>query len=182
MIIYIHGFGSSGKGMKASLIREYFADKDEKFIAPSLSHVPALALDTLTQLIDTCQNEEIKLIGSSLGGYYAMILAEKYNFKAILINPSTKPYVTLKKVLGHAPSFYDESYFAWQEDHIVYLESVKPSIGDSSKYLLLVQTGDELLDYKEAVALLPDARHEIIEGGDHSFFGIEKYFELINDF
>ena len=45
MIIYIHGFGSSGEGHKAKQFREYF--KDDGFIAPSLSYIPDLAIKTL---------------------------------------------------------------------------------------------------------------------------------------
>ncbi|RLA68927.1 MAG: esterase, partial [Epsilonproteobacteria bacterium] len=37
MIIYIHGFGGSGEGVKAKICREYFTD--ETILTPSLSYV-----------------------------------------------------------------------------------------------------------------------------------------------
>ena len=97
MIIYIHGFGSSGHGGKASLFREYFEDE---VIAPSLSYVPNLAIDTLEQLIEMLleKGETVGLVGSSLGGYYSIYLANKYDLKAVLINPAIYPYKTLDKI------------------------------------------------------------------------------------
>ncbi|WP_297440167.1 YqiA/YcfP family alpha/beta fold hydrolase [Sulfurimonas sp.] len=35
MIIYIHGFASSGQGGKAKKFREYYQENRESFIAPS---------------------------------------------------------------------------------------------------------------------------------------------------
>ena len=51
MIIYIHGFGGSGEGSKAKLFREYFKSTEDGFIAPSLSYVPELAINTLEELM-----------------------------------------------------------------------------------------------------------------------------------
>ncbi|NPA28408.1 MAG: esterase, partial [Epsilonproteobacteria bacterium] len=64
MIIYIHGFGGSGEGVKASLFREYFKKRNKRFIAPTLSYTPKLAILTLKELIESF-NEDIYLIGSS---------------------------------------------------------------------------------------------------------------------
>lgn len=181
MIIYIHGFGGSGQGIKAKLFREYY--KDEKYLAPSLSYVPALAISTLCEIIETFKDEnEIKLIGSSLGGYYAIYLANKYNLKAVLINPSIHPEKTLKKSVGKAPSFYDASFFSWAQEHLSYLEEIKVDIVDEQNYFLLVQTEDEILDYREAVHKFPHAKKVIEDGGNHSFVGIEKYFSVIDTF
>ncbi|NCD13488.1 MAG: esterase, partial [Epsilonproteobacteria bacterium] len=36
MIIYIHGFGSSGEASKAKLLRAYCQENKIRFIAPSL--------------------------------------------------------------------------------------------------------------------------------------------------
>ena len=116
MVIYIHGFGSHGLGGKALAFKAYFKSKEVPIIAPSLSYIPELAIQTLEELIESY--DEVQLIGSSLGGYYALYLAQKYKLKAILINPSIYPYVTLQKAVGNAPSFYDNSYFSWQVSHL----------------------------------------------------------------
>jgi predicted esterase YcpF (UPF0227 family) len=181
MILYIHGFGSSGEGDKAKIFREYYRKKNVKFLAPSLSFIPELALRTLEEIVKNC--EDIKLIGSSLGGYYAIFLAKKYNLKAVLINPSINPQITLKKVLGEQKCYYDgESRFCWDEKHIKMLEYFKVNNPPKENLLLLSQKGDETLDYTEAVNYLDGAKMVIQEGGNHSFSGIARYFETIEEF
>ncbi|WP_415398398.1 YqiA/YcfP family alpha/beta fold hydrolase [Sulfurimonas sp. CS5] len=181
MVIYIHGFSGSGEGVKARAFREYFKSEGDTFIAPSLSYIPDLAIKTLEELIES-YNGNIKLIGSSLGGYYTIYLANKYNLKAVLINPSIHPYITLKKVLGDAPSFYDESSFTWMESHIKMLKKYETKVQSQTNFMLLVQKGDEILEYKEALDKLPDANIVLEDGGSHSFDGIAKHFYRIRSF
>jgi hypothetical protein len=181
MVIYIHGFGGSGEGSKAKAFREYFKSIGEDFIAPSLSYVPELAINTLEELIESYHGD-VYLIGSSLGGYYTMYLAQKYNLKAVLINPSINPDKTLQGSLGDAPNFFDESYYNWNEKHIEMLKSYKTQVAYQKNFKLFLQTGDELLDYNEALQHLADAYRTVEEGGSHSFDGIENHFESIRKF
>ena len=180
MIIYIRGFGSHGLGSKANAFRTYFKDKEETFIAPSLSYIPGLAIQTLEELIESY--DDVKLIGSSLGGFYTLYLAQKYRLKAVLINPSIYPYITLKKVLGEAPSFYDESHFEWMESHLEMLKKYETNSVVQKDIMLLLQKGDEILNYKEAEAKLPHTKQIVEEGGSHSFDGIERYFDEVDGF
>jgi len=181
MIIYIHGFGSSGEGGKSILFREYFKSINEPFIAPSLSYVPALAIKTLEELIESF-NGKVQLIGSSLGGFYSLYLAQKYDLKAVLINPSMCPYKTLEKYIGYAPNFYDESSFEWNAFHVKMLKSYEIQVDRQENFMLLLQKGDELLDYQEAVNKIPNSLLHVEEGGNHSFERIERYFKHIKVF
>lgn len=173
MIIYIHGFASSGYGGKATLFREYF---EEEVIAPSLSYVPNLAIDTLEQLIELLleKGENVGLVGSSLGGYYSIYLANKYDLKAVLINPAIYPYKTLDKI-GMAMNYFDGTSFEVTTEHINYLKN-------QENFLTLLQTNDEVLDYNEAVEKLSKSDLVIEEGGNHSFENIESYFRKIGSF
>ncbi|QKJ23694.1 YqiA/YcfP family alpha/beta fold hydrolase [Poseidonibacter lekithochrous] len=181
MIIYIHGFGSSGHGGKASLFREYFEDE---VIAPSLSYVPNLAIDTLEQLIEMLleKGETVGLVGSSLGGYYSIYLANKYDLKAVLINPAIFPYKTLDKI-GMARNYYDLTTFEVTNEHIQALKSLEVSeISNQENFITLLQTEDEVLDYNDAVEKLSESELVIEEGGTHSFENIESYFRKIGSF
>lgn len=182
MILYIHGFGSSGCGGKASIFKEEFK---EGFIAPSLSYVPNLAIDTLSQIIEYTQKkgEEVFLIGSSLGGYYSLYLSNKYNLKAVLINPSIYPY----KLLGHmgmGKNYYDDSQFLVTNEHIQSLKKfeVDDTTNNEKNIMLLLQKADDVCDYKEALKKLPNAVLHLEEGGSHSFENIERYFQTIRMF
>jgi len=183
VILYIHGFGSSGQGGKSNEFRAYFKARNIPFIAPSLSYVPELAISTLEELIESC--DDVTLIGSSLGGYYAMYLAEKYRLKAVLINPATHSAKTLERAVnlqGQAKNYYDDSTFAWHTSHLDMLRKYEVSTTDKGRYMLLLQKGDDVLDYQDAVDKVPSATIIIEEGGTHPFEGISRYFETIEEF
>lgn len=168
-------------GNKAAALRMFL--KDQTFIAPSLSYVPDLAIGTLCELIEAFQkHEKVYLIGSSLGGYYSLYLAEKYTLPAVLINPAMYPYKKLELALGQALNYHDLSHFEWRETHLQMLKNIEIESPDPKNYLLLLQQGDEILDYREALHKLPAAKHMVEEGGDHSFIGIERYVETIKEF
>jgi len=182
MTIYIHGFGSSGQGGKAVQFREYFKSIGEPFIAPSLSYVPELAMATLEELVESY--DDVTLIGSSLGGYYAIYLAEKCGLKAVLINPAVQSISTLAhaaNMKGLARNYYDDSAFTWDESHIEMLKEYYVD-ANSKDYLLMLQTADEVLDYKSAIEMVPNARLILEEGGKHSFEKIDRHFETIRAF
>ena len=183
MIIYIHGFGSSGEGDKARKFRDYFKQYNIPIIAPSLSYVPQLAISTLEQLIESY--EDVSLIGSSLGGYYSIYLAEKYYLNALLINPAVRSAKTLKRLVnkkGLVCNYYDGSYFEWNESHIDMLSRYYVQNPQYGNYLILLLTGDNVLDYREVLEKLPHAKSIVEEGGSHSFDGIERHFERSREF
>jgi predicted esterase YcpF (UPF0227 family) len=181
MLLYIHGFGSSAKSGKAMLMRERLG---EKIIAPSLSPIPELAIDTLDQIAGMVQSlgENIVFAGSSLGGYYATYLADKYNAKAVLINPSVKPYNTLSSNIGFNHSYYDFSNYEFTQKHIEHLKTFDVENIHPENFMLLLQTGDDVLDYREAVKKFRGAQIDIEEGGSHGYEGFERKIEKIIKF
>jgi len=183
MVLYIHGFGGSGKGQKATLFKKHYEKKGIKYFSPSLSYVPDLAISTLEDFIKII-DEEIFLIGSSLGGFYAIYLATKFDLKAALINPSTKPLSTLPKGIedGFGTNFYDLSRFEITKASLNYLKKYTIEPKKQKNFLLLLQKDDEVIDYKIAKEQFRDAKKIITLGGGHSFFGIEEYFEQIDSF
>ncbi len=182
MIIYIHGFGSHGYGSKAKIFRKYFTSKGEDFIAPSLSYVPELAIQTLEELIKSYHGD-VYLIGSSLGGFYSTYLSQLPQVKkVVLINPATKPMETLRRALGDAPNFYDGSSYSWKQKHLDMLEAYNCNTIPLEKFLVLLQKGDDLLDYRDAQEKYDGAELIIEEGGSHSFDGIERHLDTVKAF
>ena len=49
-------------------------------------------------------------------------------------------------------------------------------------FLTLIQSGDEVLDYKYAIKYFAASQVEIKFGGNHSFEAFEKYFSKIKIF
>ena len=156
MILYIHGFASSSHSNKVRLLEERFDD----VVAFDLSVAPKRAIKKLEAFIEE-QHEKtnITLVGSSLGGFYAIYLSQKYDLKAVLINPSINPDITLEqykdqKVQNHSKN----EVFIFRAHYLNQLRELKITTVDSSNFLLLLQTGDETLDYKEALEFLPEAK------------------------
>lgn len=179
--IYIHGFGGSGQGRKACAFRDHYKLLEKPFVAPSLSHIPDLAVSTLEELIASYENR-VSLIGSSLGGYYALYLSRKYNLKAVLLNPAVNPIDTVSGILKKNPAYYKGYNFILKEEHITMLEKYKTKLEKPKNILTLLQTGDELLDYKEAQTLLKETNLIIEQGGSHFFDNLENRFETIDKF
>lgn len=189
VIVFIHGFGSNGFGSKAQATRDYCRRHKIPFFAPSLSHIPALALQTLQELIEQLpmltDKHRICLMGSSLGGFYAQILALQYDLPVVLINPSMHAAKSLQRALGTAVNYYDDSTYQWRDTYVEMLADLEPDYPlslNAKQCWLLVQTADELLDYREAVKALPQAKHTIEPGGDHGFQGFDNHLDEIIDF
>ncbi len=93
-LIYLHGFNSSPDSEKAqSLIRYTQQEKvvDDsgncpELLVPSLPHKPAAAIELLQGMLADEAYKTV-LLGSSLGGFYSIYLAQQYSCKVVLINP-----------------------------------------------------------------------------------------------
>jgi len=184
MIIYIHGFASSGLSNKAREFKEYFKDD---LITPSLSNIPILAIHTLEDLINIflSRGEKVYLVGSSLGGYYSLYLANKYNLKAVLINPALTPKKTLNKFynFGLVKNYFDNSNFEITKEQFQSLDKLEVSLIQNPKNIMaLIQKGDEIIDYKDSVKVLKECEIFVEENGNHSFENISNYFIKINNF
>lgn len=175
-LIYIHGFGSCGKGNKYKILKKL----NIHILAPNLPTSPKEAINLLDAII---KPGDI-LIGSSLGGYYAIYLAEKYFLKAILINPSLKPDKTLKNYTGLQFRFCDKKPFYWKKEYLNELREFKTK-PKRAKYLVLLQSKDEILNYKKTLKKFKNKSNAkvIVEyGGNYRFENLDDYLSLINNF
>ena len=188
-VLYIHGFNSSPLSLKAEQTRQYLAINfpTVQFICPQLATTPAKAIRQLMQIIENEPKAIWCLIGSSLGGYFASYLSEKYGCLAILVNPAIKPYELLQDYLGEQVNPYTEQVYQVHDGHIQQLKMIEqtaPTIDSQQKnnYLIMIQTGDEVLNYQQAVEKYQHCRLIVQEGGDHSFINFDKCFPSISDF
>ena len=176
-IVYLHGFRSSPASAKARLLVEAVAALPAQ-IRPVL-HVPALAGGPLQDVratlawIDANVAEpqaRLTIVGSSLGGFYATCLAERTGARAVLINPAIRPHEDLRPYLGPQVNLYTGETFVVTEAHFEELRAMAVDrITRPERYWLMVQSGDEQLDYREAVAFYAGAFQLVEGGGDHGF-------------
>jgi len=181
-LLYIHGFNSSELSHKAALlgVAAKQAGRPDAIISPRLSWQPTLAIKQLEIIIEEKQPQGITLVGSSLGGFYAAYLAEKYNLNTILVNPAVQAPVLLKDYLGVQINPYTHQQYELTLAHMQELESLVVAEPTPELYWLMLQEGDEVLDYRETLNAFPQTQrltHE--KEGNHNFTGFERFTEEI---
>jgi hypothetical protein len=174
-LVYLHGFRSSPASIKATRLSEFVAalpvTARPQLHVPALADRPAVAIAAVAQWIDRHANPAaLTFVGSSLGGYYATHLAERYDARAVMINPAVRPYDDLQSWRGVQTNLYTGAEFEVTNAHFDELRALRVArITRPERYFLLVETGDEVLDYREAVAFYGGAWQYVRGGGDHSF-------------
>lgn len=153
-------------------------------LVPALSHDPERALQTLEDCIGDKPARVALLVGSSLGAYYATYLAERHGLKAALINPAVAPCDNLpREIIGRQRNQYTHEEYDFTLAHAEFLRTLNVThISGPARYLLLVQTGDETLDYRHALKLYAGCQQVVQEGGSHSFENFAAVLPLILQF
>ena len=183
-VLYIHGFNSAGYGEKINHLKNFFGD--ENVITPTLPYDPQKAIKQLEFLVEAIKDkDDLLLVGTSLGGYYALYLADKYKVPAILINPSTEPYITLKSQIGPQINYKSNEEYIWTEEHLKSLEKLKV---DEEKQKLLkdlvyvyLDEEDELLDSHKTKDYFEEKGIyvKMFPGGNHRFVHMPELLEDI---
>ena len=178
-LIYIHGFNSSPASFKARVLQAALAERvpGATFLAPALPPSPAAAKRLLEALV--VAHPQAMLVGSSLGGYYAGWLAERYDLRAVLVNPAVRPYELLHGHVGMQTNLYTSEQYEFTAAHIEELRALEQARVTPARYLLMLETGDEVLDYRQAVARYAGAQQYVIEGGDHGFGDFADHLEVV---
>lgn len=184
MLIYLHGFNSSPGSHKAQLLKRYLEEHGlgDRYCCPALPHLPKRAIALVEAEIAQHPRESVTLIGSSLGGFYSSYLAERHDLRAVLINPAVYPHKSLRAYLGVQRNLHTQRQYELTEEHLRQWEKLYLRTVRAQRYLLLVETGDEVLDYREAVKQYAGARQIVIEGGDHSLRSFPEQIALILEF
>lgn len=188
LLIYVHGFTSSGLSEKAvavgAILNEQFSGID--YLAPSFSNYPGESFRTLNQLIEdelSSGREQIALIGSSLGGFMATMAAERHQLRVALINPAVRPYELLPAFLGENENLYTGERFVLTPAHMDELVEIScDELKYKENYWLMVQEGDETLDYREAQAYYQGCKQLIEPNGNHRFENFEQHLPEVLKF
>ncbi|MDA8786789.1 esterase YqiA [Porticoccaceae bacterium] len=185
MLLYLHGFNSSPESKKALQTRDWCAENaaDLTFVCPALPPFADSAMGILRSLIEKQLPEPVYLIGSSMGGFFATCLAEQYSLRAVLINPAVSPGRGLHKWLGENSNYMTGEKWVFEPRHIDQYLALDPSeIRYKNNYLVLLQTGDEVLDYRDAQSRYQGSDMTIEEQGDHSFINYHQHLAAIHQF
>ena len=183
-IFYFHGFASSADSTKAIIFNDFI---EEKF--PNISlHIPNIdnsiekSFIQLEKLIGKNKGDRL-FIGSSLGGFYASYFAEKLGSKAVLINPASNPYLGMEMYLGKNTNYStnEEFYLTKKDLEILKLNNVS-KVNYPANYLVLIETGDDVIPFKYTLDFYSGCNFRIINGGSHSFDSFKEKLEIISKF
>lgn len=182
-LLYLHGFGSSPQSWKATLLRYWIHDNrpDIELIIPTLPHYPADVAVTLETLLYHYPTEKFGIIGASMGGFYATWLSQRFSVPAVLINPLIYPADFLLSFIGQDHTTFGGDSIRFNNQHIEDFQAMQlPTIESPDLLWLLVQQGDEILPFQQAIEYYAECRQTIEKKGNHSFAGFENHVpELI---
>ncbi len=187
-LIYLHGFISSPQSHKAVLMGDYLRrhHPDINYQVPALGDTPDQAIARAEIALDRCLQTgagPVALMGSSQGGFLATVLAERHRLGAVLINPVVNPQRLATHFLGRHVNPYTGSQFSLDHSHLALLAQLAvPQLQQPARYWVLLQQGDETLDYRQAEDFYRHSRLTVEAGGDHSFQGFERYLPEVVEF
>ena len=181
MIIYLHGFISAPASKKARALEAYMQTRNfgDRFVCPALPDSPEAAVHAVEATYARHAARGPTFVGSSLGGFYATWFAEKYDRRAVLINPAIRPDVGLAAYLGPQRNLYTGEAFELTRAHLAGWRALVVDRVDPERYLLLLETGDEVLDWREAARKYEGARTVIRDGGDHTMQSFPEHLPRI---
>jgi len=174
MLIYLHGFNSSPASHKAQVMKAHLEGRGfaHLYACPALPDTPREAIGAIEAVLAqhpaARDPQTVTFLGSSLGGFYATYLAERLRCRAVLINPAITPHIGLAAYLGTQKNLHTGEPYELTRAHLEGWRELLVERIDPERYLLLLETGDEVLDWREAARKYEGARMVIRQGGDHT--------------
>lgn len=185
-LLYLHGFRSSPKSLKARLTQAWMAAHRPEVVSwcPQLPPSPKEAMALIEAGIASWPKAAMAVVGSSLGGFYATAVAERHGCPAALLNPAIRPERDLAKYIGEQTAFHDPSeHFFFRPEYVGELRALAPQgITRPERYFALIAKGDEVLDWREMLARYPGARVRLLEGGDHALSDFDEHLPHLLQF
>ena len=181
-ILYLHGFISSPASKKAVMLGDYLRGlaPEIEYLVPALHFGPARAMSDVLAICLGKSPADLLVVGSSLGGFYATVAAERTGCRAVVINPAVHPQNHFGRYVGPQRNLYTGERFDLTREHVAELAALDPpAITRPERYWLLAETADEVLDYREAVAYYAGAFQTVVQGGDHSFSSFPEFVPAI---
>jgi len=185
ILLSLHGFHSSPASLKAQQMRDHLLSShpDIQFYCPQLPALPEQMWQVIETFFEQYKEYEIAIMGSSLGGFLATKVVQKYSVKGLLINPAVTPNLLFEKYQGPQLHPYLQQQYEINQDYIKQIENLYiEKLKYPDKIWVLLQQEDEVLDYRDALQKYKACKITCEKGGDHSFIGFDRYLTEIIHF
>ncbi|CAG1016037.1 hypothetical protein BURC_01141 [Burkholderiaceae bacterium] len=181
-LLYLHGFRSSPQSMKAGKVADWMRRHrpDVQWWCPQLPPSPQEAIELVMNGIAGWPRERMAVIGSSLGGFYATVVAERTGCPAVLLNPAIEPARDLEKFIGETTAWHSDERFFFRSEFVDQLRALRPAqITHLQRYFAVIAKGDEVLDWREMSARYAGCRIKLLEGSDHALSDFDEHWPAI---
>ena len=182
-LLYLHGFRSSPKSFKAQRLAAWLAEHrpEVTWWCPQLPPSPRDAMRLVLDGIAAWPKERMAVLGSSLGGFYATVVAERIGCPAVLMNPAVDPPRDLAGFIGEQTMYHaPEDHFFFRAEYIDELRAMAPAaITNPQRYLAIIAKGDEVLDWREMNARYAATQLRLLEGSDHGLSDFDVHLPHI---
>ncbi|CAG9000440.1 MAG: hypothetical protein CENE_02435 [Candidatus Celerinatantimonas neptuna] len=180
-LLFIHGYEGTFQSYKGRCLRDYLAKyySDVSLIIPQLACYPRPAWQQIEEIIENYQDKLAGIIGASMGGFMAAKASVISSLPAVLVNPLAD-LDQVRMLLGEHIHPHTKEQYCLTEKHFYQLKQLQVSPEQmSSRQWLLLQTGDEILDFRKALQAYPNTRQSVECGGNHGFVGFHRYVPAI---
>jgi predicted esterase YcpF (UPF0227 family) len=178
-LLYLHGFRSSPASFKARLLRDWLSAHAPHvtWCCPQLPPSPSAAIDLAMGLVSHWPTDRSAVVGSSLGGFYATVIAERLGWPAVMLNPAVDPARDLAAYIGEQTAHHDpHQRFYFHPAFVDELHAMHPpKLTHPERMLAVIAKGDELLDWLEMRTRYAGARQRLIDGSDHALSDFDAH-------
>ncbi len=185
-LLYLHGFRSSPKSFKAQRLHAWLAEHHPglHWWCPQLPPSPREALALIDSGTAAWPTSRSLVLGSSLGGFYATVLAQQRGWPSVVMNPAVDPARDLAAYIGEQTAFHTpEEHFYFRAAYVDELRAMTPAaLAHPADILAIIAKGDEVLDWREMAGRYAGAKMRLIEGSDHALSDFEEHLPAILEF
>ena len=144
-----------------------------------------LLLDGMANWPLAARSSQWATVGSSLGGFYAVVLARRLDGLVVLVNPAAHPARDLARHLVTQTQWHDAAQtFFFEPCFIDELQALGSSriAAPGHNTLVLIARDDEVLDWREMAAFCTEAQVRPVQGSDHALSDFDAHLPTIFDF
>ena len=181
-VIYLHGFLSSPDSAKGRILGRCVRGRGADFLAPDLNLHPRDAMRRVRGAAGGLEPGSFAIAGSSLGGFYASVLAAETGCRAALVNPAVTPWDGVGERLGRQKTALGRDIEVLPGDAGELREMDRGGAMEPERLLVMLTTGDEVLDWRRAFERHAAGYRWVIGGEDHTVSGFARWADALTDF
>ena len=178
---YIHGFNSdkSSRSYKElNFLLGNVLDFHYSYIQPAPLALKEIENKLLSAL---SANKNIALIGSSLGGFFALFLAHKYSLPCTAFNPVTFPHEQLAPFTGKNYNFYTNKEWDFTQELLLSYKELPLSAAMPRTPNIILGVNDTTIDPNVTLRFWKKKANIFITEEEHSIADYKKYLPVIQN-